>query len=96
MSPTADIEICTECRRMLLHANGALVCPFRHCPAYGVDVSEDDEDQAVDHRDLDLRLKELRAVRDALRPDVDDPTVMSEWTAINQQIGALEDRMSLR
>lgn len=41
MSPT-----CTECSRPLRNA----MCTWRHCPAYGHDVSEDDDATAARFR----------------------------------------------
>ena len=36
------VDTCTECGRPLLYSNGALICCWRHCPVYGVDVSDEE------------------------------------------------------
>ena len=38
---------CSECGRPLLLSNSALMCCWRHCPAYGQDVSEDNPAQTT-------------------------------------------------
>ena len=40
--------------------------------------------------DLRDRLQELVAVREALRPDVDDSQVLSEFVSVQQQIANLK------
>ena len=40
--------------------------------------------------DAQIRLKELKAVAETLRPDRDDPLVLSELTTIESQISACE------
>jgi hypothetical protein len=40
--------------------------------------------------DLQRRVRELTAVCTALRPDIDDARVLSEWTAMRDQLVAAE------
>lgn len=43
--------------------------------------------------DAAARLAELRAVAEVLRPDVDDPLVLSELTTVESQIAACEQAL---
>jgi hypothetical protein len=53
MTPDASTaKTCTECRRPLLWAHGALICTWRHCPVFGADQSLDaDEQQTTSKRE---------------------------------------------
>ena len=53
---------------------------------------DDDEQQAI-RVDAVRHLAELRAVRDVLLPDADDPMVLSELTVIDSEITSAERQL---
>jgi hypothetical protein len=46
--------------------------------------------------DLERRVRELRAVCTALRPDIDDARVLSEWTTMQDQLTVAERELTAR
>jgi hypothetical protein len=46
--------------------------------------------------DLRRRVRELRAVCTALRPDIDDARVLSEWTTMQDQLTVAERELTAR
>ena len=53
-------------------------------------MNESSTETATIVADAHIRLKELKAVAETLRPDKDDPIVLSELVTIESQIAAAE------